>query len=314
MTNHPNWPDIAYAPWKETSAAIHLYSQIVGKYRLAHTPWVNHSWHATLYVTPRGLTTSMVCDGGGGGAEIAFDFFDHQVIGTAADGRRASFALEPMSVAQFAERFANLLTTIGAKADFDGKPSEIPDAKPFADDHDIRPYDGEAMRRYHRALVQIDRVFDRFRTSFLGKVSPVHLFWGAFDLAMTRFSGKDAPVHPGGIPALPDSVTQEAYSHQVSSAGFWPGGGGIDYPAFYSYAYPGPDGFAKAKVEPEGAFYHEQLGEFILPYDVVANAEDPDAALMAFLQSTYDAAADLGEWDRETLDCHPGVPLIPRKI
>lgn len=314
MTANTNWPDIPFEAWKETCAALHLYSQIVGKYRLAHTPWINHSWHATLYVTPRGLTTGMVSDGAGGGAEIVFDLHDHAVIGMAADGKTARFDLEPMAVAGFAQRFASLLQDIGATPEFDGRPNEIPDAIPFAEDRTERPYDRDAVRRFHGALVQITRVFETFRTSFLGKVSPVHLFWGSFDMAVTRFSGRDAPLHPGGIPALPDNVTREAYSHEVSSAGFWPGGGGIDYPAFYSYAYPTPDAFSKAAVRPEAAFFHETLGEFVLPYDAVRKADDPDATLLAFLQSTYDAAASLGNWDRANLDCHPGKPRQPRAI
>ncbi|MEQ8444537.1 MAG: DUF5996 family protein [Pelagibacterium sp.] len=314
MNVNADWPDIAFEPWKDTGAALHLYSQIVGKYRLAHTPWVNHSWHATLYVSPRGLTTGTVCDGGGGAAEIVFDFHQHAVVGTAADGRSAQFALEPMSVAGFAQKFTKLLQDIGATVQFDGRPNEIADALPFAEDVAERPYDADAVRRFHGALVQIERVFGTFRTGFLGKVSPVHLFWGSFDMAVTRFSGRGAPPHPGGIPALPDDVTREAYSHEVSSAGFWPGGGGIDYPAFYSYAYPTPDAFAKAPVRPEAAFFHEALGEFILPYDAVRKADDPDATLLAFLQSTYDAAASLGNWDRAALECSTGVPLRPRAV
>lgn len=314
MTVNANWPDIPFTPWKESCAALHLFTQIVGKYRLAHTPWVNHSWHATLYVTPRGLTTGMVSDGAGGGAEIVFDFHDHAVIGMAADGTSARFDLEPMSVAGFAKKFVGLLREIGATPEFDGRPNEIPDAIPFAQDVAERPYDADAVQRFHGALVQITRVFETFRTGFLGKVSPVHLFWGSFDMAVTRFSGRDAPLHPGGIPALPDEVTREAYSHEVSSAGFWSGGGGIDYPAFYSYAYPTPDAFSKAAVRPEAAFFHDTLGEFVLPYDAVRKADDPDATLLAFLQSTYDAAASLGNWDRTKLDCHPGKPRQPRAI
>ena len=308
------WPAIPFAQWRETCAALHLYSQIVGKYRLARTPWVNHSWHATLYVNARGLSTGMICDGPSGGVEIAFDLVDHAVIATAADGITARFALEPMTVADFHARFIDLLEKIGATAQFDGSPNEIVDPVPFAQDTRPRPYDADAVRRFFGALVQIDRVMRQFRTSFLGKVSPVHLFWGSFDMAVTRFSGRDAPRHPGGIPSLPDAVTHEAYSHQVSSAGFWPGGGGIEDAAFYSYAYPVPEGFKDQPVLPDAAYFHEGLGEFILPYEAVRTASDPDATLLEFFQSTYQAAARLGDWDRANLECHPGVPLKPRAV
>ena len=308
------WPDIPYPAWRETCSALHLYVQIVGKYRLARTPWINHSWHATLYVDARGLTTSTIPDGPTGGIEIAFDLIAHELIGRSTDGAVERFALEPMSVADFHARFRALVRALGGNPAFHGRPSEIPDAVPFAEDHAPRPYDADAVTRFHRALVQVDRVLKRFRTSSIGKVSPVHLFWGSFDLAVTRFSGRPAPLHPGGIPALPDAVTREAYSHQVSSAGFWPGGGAIDFPAFYSYAYPAPDGFAQARVAPDAASFNTDLGEFILPYDAVRTARDPDAALMAFLESSYEAAASLGGWDRDALDCEPGEPRRPRPL
>ena len=219
-----------------------------------------------------------------------------------------------MSVAEFHRRFIELLREIGAATDFHHRPNEIEGALPFAQDQAMRPYDAEAAGRFFRACVSVDRVFKQFRTGFLGKVSPVHLFWGSFDLAVTRFSGRPAPLHPGGIPQLPDEVTREAYSHEVSSTGFWPGGGGIDYPAFYSYAYPTPPGFAEAGVQPEAASFDPKLGEFLLPYDAVRASEDPDAALMAFLESSYAAAADLGHWDREALECSTGRPRLPRPI
>jgi Family of unknown function (DUF5996) len=307
------WPDIPYEPWRETCAALHLYAQIVGKYRLARTPWVNHSWHATLYVAARGLTTTLVPDGPGG-VEIVMDLLDHAVIGSASDGRTASFDFAPMSVAAFHERFIDLLHELGATTEFHGCPNEVPDPIQFAADDVERPYDAEAVTRFFQASIAIDRVLKRFRTSFLGKASPVHLFWGSFDLAVTRFSGRTAPLHPGGIPALPDEVTCEAYSHEVSSAGFWPGGGGVDFPAFYSYAYPAPPGFSDAAVEPDEAYFDTRLGEFLLPYDAVRRAEDPEATLMAFLESTYRAAADLGRWDRNTLECATGVPRRPRPM
>jgi hypothetical protein len=307
------WPDIPYAPWRETCAALHLISQLVGKYRLAHTPWVNHSWHATLYVNGRGLTTSLVPDGPGG-VEVVMDLVEHAIVGMATDGRTARFDLGPSSVSDVRDHFVDVLRQLGATPSFHGYPNEVPDPVPFDDDDAMRPYDAEAIFRYFQALVSVARVLQRFRTGFIGKVSPVHLFWGAFDLAVTRFSGRPAPPHPGGIPALPDEVTREAYSHEVSSAGFSPGGGGIDDPFFYSYAYPEPEGYARARVEPEDAYYHPDLGEFVLPYDAVARARDPEATLMSFLDGTYRAAADLGGWDRRALECPLGEPRRPRPL
>lgn len=309
-----SWPQLDYPAWRDTCSALHLYTQIVGKYRLARTPWINHSWHATFYVDARGLTTSLVPDGSGG-VEICFDFVRHEVVGSATDGRTERFALGPGSVAGFHGRFLDLLRALGATPTLHGRPSEIADAVPFAEDRAARPYDADAAGRFHRALVDIVIVLQRFRTGFIGKVSPVHLFWGSFDLAVTRFSGRPAPLHPGGIPALPDEVTREAYSHEVSSAGFWPGGGGvIDYPAFYSYAYPAPPGFPDARVEPDGAFYEGRLGEFLLPYDAVRTSPDPEETLMSFLESTYAAAAELGGWDRQALECPLGQPLVTRPL
>ena len=311
--NRAPWPELDYASWAQTCTALHLQTQVVGKYRLAHTPWVNHSWHATLYVTARGLTTGMVPDGPAGGIEIMFDLHDHMLIGVSAEGLSERFALEPMSIATFYRRFVALLEALGATSRFDRVPNEIADPIAFDTDTAERPYDRDAVRRFHGALVRIDGVFRQFRTAFLGKVSPVHLFWGSFDLAVTRFSGRDAPLHPGGVPALPDAVTQEAYSHEVSSAGFWPGAG-LGYPAFYCYAYPTPEGFGVAPIAPDAAFYDTALGEFILPYDAVRQARDPEAMLLEFLQTTYEAAADLAGWDRGALDCHQGKPRRPRSL
>jgi len=307
------WPDIPYQPWRETCTALHLYAQTIGKYRLARSPWLNHSWHATLYVNARGLTTSLIPDGPGG-VEIAFDLIDHVVIGAATDGRKASFPLGPTSVADFHSQILKLIAGLGGTPQFHGRPNEVPDPVPFAQDHSLRPYDPAAVTRFFQALVAVDRVLKRFRTGYIGKVSPVHLFWGSFDLAVTRFSGRHAPLHPGGIPELPDAVTREAYSHEVSSAGFWPGGSGADEPMFYSYAYPAPEGFAKSRVEPQEAYYNESLGEFLLPYEAVRRADDPEAMLMSFLESTYSAAADLGRWDRGALECPTGVPGRPRPL
>ncbi|WP_185983978.1 DUF5996 family protein [Aureimonas mangrovi] len=307
-----NWPELDYLSWRDTCSALHLYLQIVGKYRFSHTPWVNHSWHATFYLTPRGWTTSPIPDGPG--IEFLFDLVDHRLVGQAADGRTGSIELRPMTVKDFHEEFRALVTQLGGDPTFHGSPNEVPYPVPFAEDDRERPYDRDAVNRFFRATLTVDRVFKAFRTGFLGKVSPVHLFWGSFDLAVTRFSGRVAPTHPGGVPALPDDVAQEAYDHEVSSAGFWPGGGGLDYPAFYAYAYPGPNAYKTARVAPEAAFWSNELSEFILPYEAVQSAADPDAALTAFLQTTYDAAADLAGWDRENLECEPGRPRAVRAV
>jgi hypothetical protein len=307
------WPEIPYLPWRETCTALHLYTQIVGKYRLARAPWVNHSWHATFYVGARGFGTSLIPDGADG-VEIVFDLLRHAVIGTATDGRSANFSLGPMSVAEFHAGFIDLVHSLGGTPDFHGRPNEVPNPIAFAEDRTARPYDKEAVTRFFHAMVAVDRVLKRFRTGYIGKVSPVHLFWGSFDLAVTRFSGRTAPLHPGAIPALPDEVAREAYSHEVSSAGFWPGGAGIDFPALYSYAYPAPAGFADAHVEPGAAYFEKSLGEFVLPYDAVRRSSDPEKTLMAFLQSTYKAAAELGGWNRAALECETGLPRRPRPV
>lgn len=307
------WPDIPYPAWRDTCSALHLWSQIVGKYRLAHTPWLNHSWHATLYVTPRGLTTGAIADEART-LTLTFDFREHRLVAEAEDGTTTGFALTPMSTATFLQRTAEVVTSLGGRFVIDGRPNEIADALPFAEDTAPRPYDADAVRRFHQALMRIERVFGHFRTSFLGKVSPVHLFWGSFDLAVTRFSGRRAPPHPGGFPGLPDAVTREAYSHEVSSAGFWPGGGGVDEAMFYAYAYPVPEGFSERPVAPAQARFDATLGEFLLPYAAVRGAADPEATLLAFLQSTYAAAADAAGWDRAALECSLGVPRVPRAV
>lgn len=308
------WPDIPYREWAETCSALHLYSQIVGKYRLARTPWVNHSWHATLYVDARGLNTGLVMDDGVA-IEVWFDLIEHKLIGRNSAGDVDSFMLGPGTVAQFHNRFRGLIRNLKGTDTFDGKPNEVSDAVAFVEDERPRPYDHERVARFHRALLRIDAVLREFRTGFLGKVSPVHLFWGSFDIAVTRFSGREAPRHPGGVPNLPDGVTREAYSHEVSSAGFWPGGGGpIDYPCFYSYAYPKPPGFEAVRVDPDASFFHEQLGEFLMPYEAVRLSNSPSATLMRFLQSTYEAAAEKGSWDRSRLECDIGEPRKPRLV
>jgi Family of unknown function (DUF5996) len=301
------WPALPYGAWKESCTTLHLWTQVVGKIRLARTPWTNHSWHVTLYLTPRGLSTSPI-PYDGRAFQIDFDFIDHVLLIQTSDGVARRLALEPKSVAEFHDALMAALAELDLRVRIHGSPNEVPSPIPFRDDRDHAAYDPVYVERFWRVLLQVDRVFKQFRTRFLGKVSPVHFFWGSFDHAVTRFSGRKAPPHPGGIPNLPDAVTREAYSHEVSSAGFWPGGGAIDYPAFYSYAYPTPDGFAAVPIGPRAAFFHEQLGEFILPYDAVRHAGAPDAILLEFLQTTYEAAANAANWDRAALEYGPGGP------
>ena len=296
-----DWPELPWAEWSDTAATLHLWTQVVGKLRLTRMPWYNHSWHVALYPTARGLTTGPIAFHGRI-AELRFDFIDHQLLIEMDDGRARHVSLRDRSVADFYRAVMDELGQLGIEASIHTTPSEIADAIPFHEDETHHHYDPEFANRFHRALLQIHRVFSEFRAGFLGKVSPVHFFWGSFDLAVTRFSGRSAPLHPGGVPNFPDWVAAEAYSHEVSSAGFWPGGGGIDYPAFYSYAYPAPAGFADARVKPADAFFSTDLGEFVLPYDAVRTAASPDRALLEFLESTYEAAATLAEWDREQLE------------
>ena len=307
------WPELPYAAWKDTCQTLQLWTQIVGKVRLARTPWLNHSWHVALYVTARGLTTSPIPDGART-FQIDFDFVDHVLWLRTSDGHFRQVVLKPVTVAEFYGEVLHALSELGIAIRINGKPSEIPDAIPFAEDRVHHSYDRDYANRFWRVLSASNEVFAQFRTGFLGKASPVHFFWGSFDLAVTRFSGRSAPRHPGGVPNLPDDVAQEAYSHEVSSAGFWPGGGAIDYPAYYSYAYPAPEGFAAARVRPAQALFSKELGEFILPYDAVRTASDPRATLMEFLQSTYAAAADLGKWDRKALECVIGEARVVRPV
>ncbi len=295
------WPALPLAAWADTYVTLHLWLQIAGKVRLSQSPWLNHAWHATLYVTPSGLTTSPIPHGLRT-FEISFDFIRHEVAVQCNDGGRSTVPLEPQSVATFYRRLMEAMRALDLRMHIYRRPSEIVDAIPFDQDEIHSAYDREYANRFWRVLVQVDRVFKEFRAEYLGKGSPVHLFWGALDLAVTRFSGRPAPEHPGGIPNLPDWVTREAYSHEVSSCGFWPGGGPIPYPAFYSYGYPEPAGFSQAFVQPSGAFYSADLREFILPYDVVRESAAPDSTLRAFVQSTYEAAADLGKWERRALE------------
>jgi hypothetical protein len=307
-----SWPDLPYPVWRETCTTLHRWTQIVGKIRLSQTPWLNHSWHVALYVTARGLTTSPI-PFGERAFQIGFDLIDHTLCVETSDGPQWRMPLRAQTVADFHAALMTALVELGIQVHINEVPNEVPDPIRFSEDRVHAAYDPEYAQRFWRVLLQTDRVFKAFRTGFIGKCSPVHFFWGSFDLAVTRFSGRRAPLHPGGVPHLADAVTREAYSHEVSSAGFWPGGGSIDYPAFYSYAYPAPEGFRSARVRPEAAFFSQDLGEFILPYDAVRTAAAPDAALLAFLQSTYDAAADTGKWDRAILESPPGKAGVVRR-
>jgi uncharacterized protein DUF5996 len=304
------WPALPLEAWADTYATLHLWLQIVGKVRLALTPWTNHSWHVALYVSPTGLTTSPIAYGGRT-FDIAFDFVAHRLALRTSDGRAGGFALEPQSVATFYARIMRELHVLGFDVRIHDSPNEVAEPIPFARDEAHCSYDPAYANRFFRVLVQADRVLKVFRARFIGKSSPVHFFWGAPDLAVTRFSGRRAPRHPGGIPNLPDWVTREAYSHEVSSCGFWPGGGPVSHAAFYAYAYPEPAGFANASAHPAAAAYNQDLREFILPYDAVRQATDPDAVLLAFLQSTYVAAAGLALWDRAALERDPDA--LPRR-
>jgi hypothetical protein len=307
------WPDIAWSHWRETAIALQLRAQIVGKVRLALTPWLNHSWHVPFYVSARGLTTSPIRLGVRI-LEIEFDFLTNSLKFTTSDGDERRIALAAGRISDFHAAVLAVLADLNIVVAVDGSPSEMPDQLPFAKDHEDRPYDADAARDFWRVLIQATRVFDEFRTGFLGKASPTHFFWGSFDLASTRFSGRRAPRHPGGVSGLPDAVTVEAYSDQEASLGFWPGSDAYPHAAFYAYAWPAPAGYGEARVAPDAAHYDATLGEFILAYDAVRAAPDPDAALLSFCQSTYVAAADLGEWDRDNLECPLGRPKVPRAV
>jgi hypothetical protein len=293
------WPELTLQKWEGTRNTLHLWTQIVGKVRLALAPMTNHWWQVPLYVSARGLTTSLM-HAGGLGLEMQFDFVDQHLDMRTTDGQSRAVALEPCSIAEFYEATLASVAELGVDVRILARPVEMVDAVPFDQDTEPRPYDAQAARRFWLALVQASRVMSIFRAGYLGKVSPVHFFWGAADLAVTRFSGRVAPKHPGGVPNCADWVQQLAYSHEVSSCGFWPGGS--DEGSFYAYAYPAPNGFAEWPVQPHGAFFDPQLGEFILPYAAVRAADDPDTSLLEFFQSTYDAAATLAKWDRESLE------------
>jgi len=300
------WPALAYPAWRDTAATLQLWTQIVGKVRLVLSPWINHGWQVPLYVTARSLTTSPI-PVGNEILDIEFDFLRHQLIARISRGEERTLALEPQSVADFYRRLMDLLNSIGVVVAINEMPNEVSNPIRFSLDQVHRSYDADAAHAFWRVLVRADRIFTLFRSGFLGKASPVHFFWGSFDLAVTRFSGRGAPRHRGGIPRLPDAVTREAYSHEVSSAGFWPGSDAFPRAAFFSYAYPEPAGFRDRPVPP-GAYFDMDLGEFILPYDAVRAASEPDALLLRFLSSTYEAAAETGNWDRAALECEMGVP------
>jgi hypothetical protein len=295
------WPSLDYAAWRETCATLQLWTQIVGKIRLALGPWINHSWGVTLYVTSRGLITSLI-PYGTRAFEIEFDFIRHQLCISTAEGDDRTIKLQPQSVASFYREVMSKLRELAIEVHIGMKPNETLEAIPFDRDEKHAAYDPEYANRFWRALLQADRVFKEFRSRFCGKCSPVHFFWGSFDLAVTRFSGRLAPPHPGGVPHLPDAITREAYSQEVSSLGLWPGNDQIPTALFYSYAYPSPDGFADAKVKPAAASFHPQLREFVLPYDDVRRAGSPDDAVLEFAQTTYDAASTLAKWDRAAFE------------
>jgi hypothetical protein len=300
MPNAETWPGLPFAEWRETCATLHMWTQMIGKIRMAQAPLINHWWQVPLYVTSRGLTTSPI-PYRERSFQIGFDFIGHRLVIESNDGTTEGFALRPIAVADFYAAVMQRLHALGLDVTIWTTPVEIPDPIPFEQDRTHAAYDPDYANRFWRVLVQADRVFTAFRARFLGKVSPVHFFWGSFDLAVTRFSGRRAPQHPGA-PNVADRVTREAYSHEVSSCGFWPGGAGMEQPVFYSYAYPQPAGFGEVPVRPAAALYNRDFGEFILPYDDVRHAAAPDEALLDFLQSTYEAAATLAHWDRAELE------------
>jgi hypothetical protein len=300
------WPALPYAAWRDTYATLHMWTQIVGKVRLARSPRLNHWWQVPLYVTSTGLTTSPMPDGDRT-FEMTFDFHEHRLNIVTSDRQTASVRLEPRSVADFYREVMARLRELGIDVSIWPVPVEVPDPVPFEDDEQHASYDAVYAERCWRALVQVDRLLKEFRSGFIGKASPVHFFWGAFDMAVTRFSGRLAPEHPGA-PNIPLRVAREAYSHEVSSCGWWPGGGPYQAPVFYAYAYPEPARFREAPVRPEGvATYFAELGEFLLPYETVRTSADPDAEVMTFLETTYAAAAELGGWDRASLERQPKV-------
>jgi hypothetical protein len=296
-----SWPQLDYASWKDTCKTLHLWTQIIGKIRLSKEPWANHSWFSTLYVTSRGLGTSAVSDGDRN-FSIEFDFISHRLDFYVSDGRCVVFPLQSETVASFYRRVMSVLVELGIETDYSPVPNEMEDGTPFFDDTRHKVYNPDQANAFWLALVPVNNILKTFRSRFVGKCSPVHFFWGSFDLAVTRFSGRTAPPHPGGVPHLPNRVAREAYSHEVSSCGFWPGNDAYPHAAFYSYAYPAPEDFASAKIQGPGAYFHPALREFLMPYDEVRQSADPAEAILDFAQSTYEAAANLGHWDRHSLE------------
>ncbi len=296
------WPELAFENWKDTIATLHLWTQIVGKIRLKQMPWLNHSWHVTLYVSADGLTTGSI-PYPGGVFQIDFDFIHHLLQITTSAGGIEKVKLYPRSVADFYSELLEKLRSAAIDVRISSAPNEVDPAIPFEKDETHRFYDAARVRDFYTALVKIHNVFTKFRAGFRGKCSPVHFFWGGFDMAVTRFSGRPAPLYSGEVPNIPLPVMQEAYSHEVSSCGFWPGNEQFPHPAFYSYCYPSPADFGKQPVKPEEAFFSEDLGEFILLYESVQRSDNPEGALMQFLESTYEAAATTARWDRKTLEC-----------
>jgi hypothetical protein len=301
MTENALWPDLPLAAWSDTCDTLQLWTQIAGKVRLALTPLINHWWNVTFRVSSRGLV-ALANPYPGGTFDIVFDFIDHRLQIATSDGRLESLALAPMTVADFYAAFMQRLHRLGVGVHIRTMPCEIANCVPFEEDRAHAQYDPEYAARFHRALLQSARVLNEFRARFIGKVSPVHFFWGSFDLAVTRFSGRTAPPPKSAVPNVAGWVMAEAYSHEVSSCGFWPGNGGLGYAAFYAYAYPEPAGFADTRLHTAEAAYNKKLGQFLLPYDAVREARDPDARLLGFLQETYQAAADLAKWDRKALE------------
>ena len=304
MSRSANWPPLPYSEWRDTAATLHLWLQIVGKIALVQRAWVNHSWHVALRITARGIGTGLIPHEAGS-FQIDFDFIDHQLLLNVSDGQAVRLPLRPRPTAELYRDVMSSLAALGVPVSIRTMPNELPDPIAFDRDEMHRAYDAEYVNRYWRVLVQTQRVFEEFRARFIGKCSPVHFFWGSADLAVTRFSGRTAPPHPGGVPHLPDWVAREAYSHEVSSAGFWAGSDQYPEACFYSYAYPEPPGYAAARVGPIGAHYSQALREFVLPYEAARRAASPESAVLEFLQSTYEAAANLGRWPRDALERPP---------
>ncbi|MEM9606186.1 MAG: DUF5996 family protein [Actinomycetota bacterium] len=311
MTTSPlpsPWSPLPTDEWTETLETLHLWTQVVGKIRLVQSPWLNHSWSVVLYPTPSGLRSSLVPHEQGG-FEITFDVLAERLTLETTDGARRELALETRTVADFYGDLMGMLASVGMPVEISTTPNELAEVIPFPEDTTHSTFEPDHARALQRALIDGTRVMQRYRAGFRGKASPVHFFWGSFDLATTRFSGREAPAHPGGVPNFADDVAQEAYSHEVTSVGFWPGNAEAPAPIFYAYAYPTPDGFSDAAVQPSDAFWLDALGEFALPHAALVGADDPDAALLSFFETTHAAAADLASWDRNGLECaHPDGP------